>query len=166
MEISDNLALVAELAIGLAGFAGLAAVVGRRGRDNPQLDASRLRGALEFSFLVTGFALLPNLLREAGIASPMIWRSCCLTFAISGAGFTIFKVLSVLSLRSVPGVSFSSTWHLFWVSLSALAVVTLAIATLNLVPPTFAYLLGLYVYLTLAALIFLRLVLSLLNASS
>ena len=163
MAISDNLALVAELAIGLAGFAGLGAVVGRRGRDNPQLDASRLRGALEFSFLVTGFALLPNLLREAGIASPMIWRSCCLTFAISGAGFTIFKVLS---LRSVPGVSLSSTWHLFWVSLSALAVVTLAIATLDLVPPTFAYLWGLYVYLTLAALIFLRLVLSLLNASS
>ena len=163
MAISDNLALVAELGIGLAGFAGLAAVVGRRGRDTPQLDASRLRGALEFSFLVTGFALLPNLLREAGIPEPTVWRGCCAIFAVSGAGLTLLKVRF---LRSVPGVSLSSAWHLFWVSLSTLAVLALAAAALDLVPLTFAYLWGLYVYLTLAALIFLRLVLSLLEGSS
>ena len=95
MEIWDNLALVAELAIGLAGFAGLVAVVGRRGRDAPEIDAARLRGALEFSLLVAGFALLPNLPREAGISEPMVWRGCCAVFAVSGAALTLFKVRAV-----------------------------------------------------------------------
>ena len=61
MAISDNLALIAELAIGLAGFASLVAVVGQRqGRDSRELDVSRLRGMLELSLIVTGFALIPE----------------------------------------------------------------------------------------------------------
>ena len=164
MTISDDLTLVAELAIGLAGFSGLVAIVGnRQGRDTPQLDSARLRAALEFSLLVAGFALLPSLPREAGISQPAMWQFCCAFFAASGAGFTLFKLRS---LRSLPGVTFSSPWYLFWISLSASAVLVLAAAAFGLGSPTFAYLWALYVYLTIAALTFLRLVLSLLDGTT
>jgi len=159
LAISENLGLVAELAIGLAGFSGLVGIVGRRvGRDAPEVDAARLRAALEFSLLVTAFALLPSLPSEAGMRDSDVWRLCSALFSASGVAFTVFKMRSTLSL---PNVSFRG-WHVFWPSLSASAVFVLIAAAFDSVPLTAAYLWGLYVYLTLAALTFLRLVLSLL----
>jgi hypothetical protein len=50
VEGSDALFTVAELAIAFAGFASLAAVIGRRhGGDRPEIDALRLRNMLEAS---------------------------------------------------------------------------------------------------------------------
>jgi len=159
LSIAENLALVAELAIGLAGFSGLVAVVGARtGRDAPEVDAARLRAALEFSLLAAAFALLPNLPSEAGMREPQVLRLCSALLAASGAAFTAFKVRSV---QSLPNVAFRG-WHVFWPSLSGSAVIVLTAAASDAVPLTAAYLWGLYVYLTLSALTFLRLVRSLL----
>lgn len=160
MAISENLALVAELAIGLAGFSGLVAIVGRRaGRDAPETDASRLRAALEFSLFVAAFSLLPSVLSEAGMSDSEVLRLCSALFAASAATLTVAKYRTT---RSLPNQSMYSKWHVFWPSLSASAVLALVAAALDTVPLTAAYLWGLYVYLSLAALVFLRLVLSLL----
>ncbi len=161
LAISDNLALVAELAIGLAGFASLVVVVGhRQGRDSRQLDVSRLRGMLELSLMVTGFALIPHIPHQAGMSEALVWQSCSGLFAAVAAAFTIFKIRELLLL---PRHDFHYPWHIFWVGLSASAVISLGVAALGLLAPTSAYLWGLYVYLTIAALTFLRLVRSLLE---
>jgi len=163
LAISGNLALVAELAIGLAGFSGLVAMVGRRtGHDAPEVDAARLRAALEFSLLTTAFALLPSLPSEAGMRNSEVWRLCSALFAGSGFAYTVFKMRTV---RSLPNFSFRG-WYVFWPSLSASAILVLIAAALAIVPLTAAYLWGLYVYLTLSALTFLRLVLSLLASDT
>ena len=163
LTISDNLGLVAELAIGLAGFSGLVAIVGSRaGRDAPEVDAARLRAALEFSLLATAFALLPSLPIEAGMRDSDALRLCSALFAASGAVFTVFKVRTV---RVLPNFSVRG-WHVFWPSLSASAILVLVAAALAIVPLTAAYLWGLYVYLALSAIVFLRLVLSLLESNA
>ena len=52
MILSESLSLVAELAIALAGFASLVAIIGRRqARDDATMDAIRLRGMLESSLV-------------------------------------------------------------------------------------------------------------------
>jgi len=163
LSISENLGLVAQLAIGLAGFSGLVAIVGRRaGRDAPEVDAARLRAALEFSLLTTAFALLPSLPVEAGMRDSEALRLSSGIFAASGAAFTVSKVRTV---RHLPNFSVRG-WHVFWPSLSASAVLVLIAAAVAIVPLTAAYLWGLYVYLALSALVFLRLVLSLLESDS
>ncbi len=64
----------------------------------------------------------------------------------------------------LPRHDFHYPWHIFWVGLSASAVISLGVAALGLLPaPASAYLWGLYVYLAIAALTFLRLVRSLLE---
>ena len=161
MAISDNLALIAELAIGLAGFASLVTVIGhRQGRDSRELDVSRLRGMLELSLIVTGFALIPHIPHQAGMSEALVWQSCSGLFAAVAAAFTIFKIREVLLL---PRHDFHYPWFVFWVGLSASAVISLGVAALGLLAPTSAYLWGLYVYLAIAALTFLRLVRSLLE---
>ena len=165
MEIEGSLALVAELAIGLAGFASLVAVVGHTlGRDAPEIDRSRLRGMLEVSLFVLGFALIPHIPYQAGVAEAAVWRACAGTFAVAGAGFTIYNIVLV---RRVSNWRTRVLWHAFWISLSCSAVIVLGAASLGmLLSPTAAYLWGLYAYLTMAALIFLRLVRSLLERPS
>ncbi len=161
MAISDNLALVAELAIALAGFASLVAVVGQRqGRGSRELDVSRLRGMLEFSLLVAGFALIPHIPHQAGMPEALVWQSCSGIFSVVAAAFTIYKVREVILL---PKHELYYPWHVFWVGLSASAVIPLGVAALGVSPAPASYLWGLYVYLTIAALIFLRLVRSLLE---
>ncbi len=74
MVLSESLSLVAELAIALAGFASLVAIIGRRqGRDTAVVDAIRLRWMLEISLLTSAFALLPLLPFHAGLSENSTW---------------------------------------------------------------------------------------------
>jgi hypothetical protein len=162
MEIEGSLALVAELAIGLVGFASLVAVVGHTlGRDALETDRGRLRGMLEGGLFVLGFALIPQIPYQAGVAEETVWRACAGTFAVAAAGYAIYNILRV---RRLPSWSIRDPWHLFWISLSCSVVIVLGAASFGmLLPPTAAYLWGLYAYLAIAALTFLRLVRSLLE---
>ena len=92
------------------------------------------------------------------MSEALVWQSCSGLFAVVAAAFTIYKIRELV----VPRQNYP--WHVFWVGLSASAVISLGVAALGLLPaPASAYLWGLYVYLTIAALIFLRLVRSLLE---
>ncbi len=109
--------------------------------------------------MVTGFALIPHIPHQAGMSEALVWQSCSGLFAAVAAAFTIFKIRDVLPLLH----EFHYPWFVFWVGLSASAVISLGVAALGLLAPTSAYLWGLYVYFTIAALTFLRLVRSLLE---
>ena len=54
--LQERLSLVAELAIALAGFASIVAIIGRRqGRDSTAIDAIRLQWMLGLSLFTTRY---------------------------------------------------------------------------------------------------------------
>jgi hypothetical protein len=79
----DHLTTIAEVAIALAGFSALVALLGNRaGRSDPRADAMQLQFMLESSLLVVAFALFPFIPLTLGVSSDLLWR-------ISGGAFLI-----------------------------------------------------------------------------
>lgn len=169
VPISDALFLIAELAVAFAGFASLVAIIGRRrGRDDPIVDAYRIKSMLECALGVAAFSLVPILLHESGVSHQS-------SFRLSAGLFAAFALLFLihwgrrgrdLSLR-VPGWGLQNrAWRYTVGILSGSAILTLLAAGLGWVgPPRSAYLWGLYAHLALSGLLFLRLVQSLLETN-
>ena len=160
MELSENLFVIAQIAVAFAGFASLVAVIGhRRGHDDPSWDAARLEGMLRLSLFTGAFALLPFIPYQAGLSQMTTWRLCAGLFAASGVGTMLY---TIKRLRRVPNIRIATRWGLFWMTLSILAQAVLAAASIGWIPkPAAAYLFGLYTYLVITGLIFLRLIKSL-----
>ncbi len=94
MEGSDALAVLAEVAIGLAGFSGMVVAIRRR---EPAHSWETFRAVV---LLVTAFwalmlALLPFAIHAFGVGGPNLWRLSSAVGVLSGA-------LSVPILRSMP----------------------------------------------------------------
>ena len=77
MENAGILQLVAELALGVLGFSGVVAVLGRRsvGEWAP-VDRFRFFGMVQITVVVLILAVLPFPFYSAGFASQAIWGSC------------------------------------------------------------------------------------------
>ncbi|MGR9089819.1 MAG: hypothetical protein ACU85U_04475 [Gammaproteobacteria bacterium] len=73
MPEADLLTIIAEIALGLAGFAGVIAALGPRNRSWQILDRLRIIALLLNSFLVLIFALVPLGLAAAKIEESDIW---------------------------------------------------------------------------------------------
>jgi hypothetical protein len=167
----ERISLVAELAVALAGFASIVAVIGQRqGRDSTEIDAIRLQWMLGISLYTAACALLPSLPLNAGVSENLTWRMCSFGFATSGGAILALTLRRLSRVAEYPlgrGRSFFDPNSLSWLVLSCglmgSAVVLLLVAAVGWIPrPSVVYLWGLYVYLSVAALLFLRLVRSLL----
>jgi hypothetical protein len=109
MEGAEILQLLAELAVGVLGFSGVVAVLGRRsaGEWSP-VDHSRFFGLVWFTALVLASSLIPFLLHHGGIAGPPLWGWCS---AIAAAAWTLMLAVGfyvgsfLLPNPSAPGVS-------------------------------------------------------------
>jgi hypothetical protein len=99
MDSTDHLLTVGEIAVTLAGFSALVAILGgRRGRSEPRVDALRLRTMLEASLLVLAFSLFPLIPSKLGATPALSWR-------ISAAAFlAVDLVETVFSLRRLRGL--------------------------------------------------------------
>ncbi len=168
----ESLSLVAELAIALAGFASIVAIIGRRReRDSTAIDAIRLQWMLGLSLFTTACALLPSVPLHAGLPENLTWRLCAGAFAVSGGTIIVYTLRRLSRVPEYPlgrarGFSApnSIAWLALWCGLMGSAVILLLTAAVGWLPkPEVAYLWGLYVYLSVAALLFLRLVQSLLT---
>ena len=74
LDPQDALTTVAEIAIAIAGFSGVAAVLGRRSQGEwTPLDVLRLRMLLRISFSIVIFCFLPIVLLSASIAADSTW---------------------------------------------------------------------------------------------
>jgi hypothetical protein len=171
----DNLSLVAELSIALAGFASLVAIIGRRqGRDSTKIDAIRLQWMLGLSLFTAACALLPSVPFYAGVSENSTWRLCSGVFAVSGGTIIVYTFRRLARIPDYPigrtrGLSApnSVAWLVLSMGLLGSAAVLLLAATVGWLPkPEVAYLWGLYAYLSVAALLFLRLVQSLLSGDN
>jgi hypothetical protein len=75
MYWSDALGAAIEVAIGIAGFSGIVAAVGRRGAgDWTSTDQLRLRVLLTASGFAGAFAFVPFILLDTGLDAHLFWR--------------------------------------------------------------------------------------------
>lgn len=162
---SDLLLTTAEIGIAIAGFAGLASVVGRGRRGyNPEADSLRLRTMLEVSLLVVAFSLLPAFLSVfLGSENPV--RPSTLTF---GASFVAYNVyIAVRYFRSDLRAMDPIWYMLFWGLLTVPASLVLLYAGIRLSTESCSaiYFASLYYLLVLSGIQFLRLIVSILRGS-
>jgi hypothetical protein len=167
VQDTELLYTIAEVAVAFAGFASLVSVLGRRySRDDPRLDALRLRAMLLSSLIVIGFSLFPFLPIWLGLSDAGVWRIS------SGAYFTANAVAVLLLARrsrqlARQGVHEPPSLDLFYF----LAEVGISILLILVVLGFFAefassfYLAGLFVGLLESGITFFRVVSSLLAES-
>ncbi len=166
MPNADFLFVTAEIAAAFVGFASVVAILGQRvTRDDPSLDAFRLRGMIQTGLLVVLSALLPYLLHSAGFVGAALWRISSALVSVAGVALLID---SFVVIRRV--VLFPPSGR--WVGLLALALLVatpllLGLAALGIPPnPLSSYLVALYLYLLITALGLFRIVTSLLAGLS
>ncbi len=161
---SDSLTIMAELAVALAGFASIVAIIGqRRSRDSPAVEAIRLRSMLETSLLTGAACLIPLVAEKSDMPLAAVWRGS------SGVLMVGIALLFVHQLRLRLSFSGSYRTPLWWrvtaMCLQFSAFLVLGVNAIGLVPwAEAAYLFALVALLIFAGLLFLQIVVSFLSA--
>jgi hypothetical protein len=103
VEDASFLFILAEIAVGFAGFASIVAVLGQRStRDHPRLDAFRLRGLLECSLLVVAFSLIPYVASRFWAGDATAWRLSSGLFFVAGTAVTAATRARYRSIAHIP----------------------------------------------------------------
>ncbi len=111
MEMSESLAIFAELAIALAGFTGLLTAFQRRQMNWSDQERFRIRMLLLVCFGIVAFALLPKVFVDSAIAEERMWRLLTIGWSL----FAIFLCVSFVRQIVVGNVQLAmpkSTWLL------------------------------------------------------
>jgi hypothetical protein len=146
----------AEIGIGIAGFAGIASVLGYEGRDGwtPQ-NIIRMRILLRASFGAVLLSLLPIALASTEMSDKLLWGR---SSAIYAAWTAYILLAGLYGLRG----GFTSTepvetsYVVFLVG-ALLAIITLNVTNLVLLQTAWPYLFSLLLTLTIAFVQFVRL---------
>jgi hypothetical protein len=93
MDIANALLTLAQVAIGLAGFATILVALSGKPHQWTPVDAFRIRNILAFSFQSVFLSLVPFVLAFFSLPEPAVWRVSLLVIAIT----TLAGVLLVLS---------------------------------------------------------------------
>ena len=162
---SDSLTVMAELAIALAGFASLVAIIGqRRSRDSPVVEANRLRAMLETSLLTGAACVIPLIAAKSPMPLTTVWRGSSAALMVAMA----LLIAHHIRLRRFGPRSYQTPrwWLVTAVCLQSSAMLVLGLNTVGLVPWTeAAYLFAPAALLIYAGLLFLQIVVSFLSAT-
>lgn len=151
---SDYLLTIAELAVALAGFGSLAALIGRRtGTESAAVDAGRLQAMIEHSLATMILAVLPVSLARFEFPQIVVWGVPSFLFAIAA---TYLQLSPVRRLRRIPEYQPGLAYRLSGPLALALIVALLFAGLLEIIPLQPAYGLALLVELAIAATMFLR----------
>jgi len=102
MAHEDWLRTLAEVAIALAGFAGLLAGIRQRSQRESQINVTRLKTIVETSLSVLAFCLIPVFLNGLGVGELGAFRISAIVFL---AGFIPFTVMGFRRFRLATGRS-------------------------------------------------------------
>jgi hypothetical protein len=158
LEASDTLLTLAEISLGLAGFAGIVMVFGRGPGALPAADSLRLAALVGASFGTLFFSLIPIALGFVGVAEPELWQW---SSAIMVAVIVPAHLIGALRIRRIAAEMFEVT-PVYLLGIGACLLLGNLIAQLcNCLGvasfPNFGvYLFGLIVYLGFAATQFAR----------
>jgi hypothetical protein len=162
---SDSLTIMAELAVALAGFASLVAIVGQRqSRDSPAVEALRLRSMLETSLLTGAACLIPLIAAKSDMPLSAVWRGSSGVLMVGIALLFVHQMRLRLSLSG----SFQTPpwWRITAPCLQGSAFLASGFNVVGLVPWTeAAYLSALATLLIFAGLLFLQIVVSFLSGN-
>jgi hypothetical protein len=168
--VNDQLSTIAEVAIGLAGFASLATVLRNHEKVEALVALQRLLVLLFLSLSVVFLSLLPPLLTGAGLSYGTAWRlagSCLAIFVL----FTL-SPWSPLSrnLQKVRSAGYARPqlyrdWSAYPVAMAAAVGITLALGLVADAAPS-AYVAALAMLLLTAAVQFVRLITSLITTQA
>jgi hypothetical protein len=143
-----------EVAIGIAGFSGIVAAVGRRGAGHwSAADQLRLRILLTASGAALIFAFLPFVL-VGFVEDALVWRLGSALLAIHTAGITLYRVRQASAAGIVDALQIRR-----WRAVLPLAVVSLLTANAVWLASSSLYVLGVLWGLVIAFLTFVRLLL-------
>jgi len=148
LELHDELLTVAELAIGIAGFAAVVTAFSTRGRLHPH-DIARFRTLIVNAGVAAILGFVPSLLLAMGYSDTSLWRAASLVMI----AFAVLSwVGSSLQARGVP----TSVATLPILSLGVLNLLLQAANSSGLIwrPSGAAYLAGTLVWLAATVAIF------------
>lgn len=159
MDAFDTLLTLAEVSIGLAGFAGIVVVFGRGPGALPPADSLRLAALVGASLGTLFFSLTPIALNALGLSEPELWQW---SSAIMVAFVVPAHLIGVLRIRRIAAEMLEvAPVHLFAIgALLLLGNIVAQVCNSVGAPwlPSFGvYLSGLIVYLGFAAFQFARL---------
>jgi hypothetical protein len=159
MQPNEALGLAAQVAVALAGFAGVVVVFRPESVHQwSRVDKFRLRLLLTNSIYPLAFSLVGTLLLTINPPPTSIWRWCSGVALLFQVPFAIanFTTARDFTPREFKGVSKIVFYPLFLVGISSLLLQCLNIAMLNWFWPFFT---GIVIHLLAAMLQFVRLVL-------
>ena len=150
----------AEFAIAIAGFTSVVVVFVQRGSEWTPVDSIRVRGALWGSLGAAFFALVPSGLDLLGLSGQILWRVSSGLFA---AYVAIPRVGSRDTLRSGDEetrqtLEASGRFVLVLLGFGTLLVHVANAIGLGFEPQAGVYFLGLFLYLVMAATMFVRII--------
>jgi hypothetical protein len=158
LEASDTLLTLAEVSLGLAGFAGIVVIFGRGPGVLPPADFLRLAALVGASLGTLFLSLIPIALSFVGVPEPDLWQW---SSAIMVALAVPAHVIGILRIRRNAAEIFEVT-PVYLLVIGAFAILANLIAQVcNSIGiawrPSFGvYLLGLLLYLLFAAIQFAR----------
>jgi hypothetical protein len=159
MEPNEALGIAAQVAVTLAGFAGIVVVfLPESVHQWSRVDRFRLRLLLSNSIFPLAYSLFGMLLLTIKPAPDSIWRWCSAFAAVFQVPFAIenLRTLRRFSPDEFKGVPKILSYPLFVIGISTLLLQLYNIAVLNRFWPFFA---AIFVHLIAAMLQFVRLVL-------
>jgi hypothetical protein len=161
MENAETLRLVAELAIGVLGFSGVVAVLGRRGAGEwAPIDRFRFLIMVHTAALVLALAVLPFPFHSAGFVGGAIWGWC------SGVAVTLLVFMFVAGRAvdpapkgafTAPGVSRIARAYAVPAPFVALCVFGMNAIGIGLARSATPYLVGVLLLLGVTVVLFIRL---------
>ena len=146
----------AHVAVGLAGFSGVAGVLGeRRGSADPAVQGALLRTMIETSLLAAGFSLLPIVLAHVGCDPEVLWRlSATINLVAFAAQFGLMVARGTRIVRSgVPRPPLA--WGALLFAFATFIVISLAASALGYSSSSF-YIAALFLQLVLSGSSFVR----------
>jgi hypothetical protein len=130
MDAPDALATIAEIAIAIAGFSGVAAVLGRRSQGEwSSIDVFRLRVLLLSSFSIVVLCFLPIVLNLASLTPSLVWP---LSSGVCVAMFVLVAAVRTTQIRRLTRTTGDPLERRYAFSLGALFLTMFALHVVNL----------------------------------
>ncbi len=159
MKPSDLLFMFIQVAVTLAGFTGVVALIDRgAAKVSDEVASFRVRRLIAAALSVIVLATLPFFAIFFGLPENEVWRWGCL---IEAAYTLIFLTSIILKTRSFTGAKGLGVSRLQYYAFQAIGfggVLVLTAGFLGFVPAAASYAVGVFVFVLAVAIFFMRLV--------
>lgn len=114
MEAADTLATIAQISLGLAGFAGVVVSFDKINADLSRVDAFRLMVLLSMSMGALILSLFPFGLHNLGLDKTQVWKISSIFSSLFSIGFVLWFGLAVKRIRAIAPEIFNTSSTLFY----------------------------------------------------